>query len=213
MSRRVPPPPGPTGRGTAGRTVPARGRQVAPRRNYRRWFIIGGGLVAILAVVGIVLALQNGGSTANVPLTDVVEFGTLSQEHVDTAVTYPQIPPVGGPHNARWQNCGIYNEPIQNEYAVHSLEHGAVWITYQPNLSATEIEQLRGVARGQPFVLLTPYPDLPSKVVASAWSTQLKLDSADDPRLAAFVDKYEQGPQSPEPGATCRSGIGTPIER
>lgn len=212
MSRRVPPPPGSTGRGTAGRTAPARGRQVAPRRNYRRWFYIGGGLVAILAVVGIVLALSKGGS-ANVALTGVVEFGKLSQDHVETAVTYPQTPPVGGPHNPRWQNCGIYDKPVQNENAVHSLEHGAVWITYQPNLSATEIEQLRSDVRGQSFVLLSPYPGLPSKVVASAWSTQMKVDSAADPRIAAFIAKYERGPQTPEQGATCRSGIGTPIER
>jgi hypothetical protein len=96
---------------------------------------------------------------------------------------------------------------------VHSLEHGAVWITYQPDLSASEIEQLRSDVRGHAFVLLSPYPGLPSKVVASAWSTQLKLDSASDPRITSFIAKYEQGPQTPEQGATCRSGIGTPIER
>jgi hypothetical protein len=62
-------------------------------------------------------------------------------------------------------------------------------------------------------VLLSPYQDLPSKVVASAWGVQLKLDSASDPRIAAFIDKYERGPQTPEPGATCRSGVGTPVER
>lgn len=212
MSRRVPPP-SPTGRGTAGRAAPVRGRQVVPRRNYRRWFMIGGGLVAVLIVAGVVWALSNGSGGTTAALTDVTEYTGLSQEHVEQAVTYPQTPPVGGPHNARWQNCGIYSEPLQNEYAVHSLEHGAVWITYQPSLSASEIETLRIQARGHAFVLLSPFVDLPSKVIVSAWGVQLKLDSADDPRIPAFVAKYERGPQTPEPGATCRSGIGTPIER
>jgi hypothetical protein len=163
-----------------------------------------------LVIVGVVVALSRSG---NVSLTGVTEIPNLSRDHVEQAVTYPQTPPVGGQHNPRWQNCGIYDKPIQNEYAVHSLEHGAVWIAYQSDLPAAEVEQLRSVARGQPFVLLSPYQDLPSKVVASAWGVQLKLDSASDPRIAAFIDKYERGPQTPEPGATCRSGVGTPVER
>ena len=205
MSRRVTPPPSVSGRGAA-----ARGRQVAPRRNMRPWLLALGGLV-LLGIVAAVVALSGGGTNAS--LDGVVEYPDLSQDHVEQAVSYELIPPVGGEHNARWQNCGIYGQPIQNEYAVHSLEHGAVWITYQEGLPEAEVEQLRSAARGEPFVLLSPYPDLPSKVVASAWGVQLKMDSADDPRIKAFIDKYKRGPQTPEPGASCRSGVGNPLER
>ncbi len=205
MSRRVTPPPSTTTRSAA-----ARGRQVTPRRNMRPWLLALGGL-ALLGIVAAVVALSGGGTTAS--LDGVVEYPDLSRDHVQQAVSYELIPPVGGEHHARWQNCGIYGQPIQNEYAVHSLEHGAVWITYQEGLPEAEVEQLRSAARGEPFVLLSPYPDLPSKVVASAWGVQLKMDSADDPRIKAFIDKYERGPQTPEPGATCRSGVGNPLER
>jgi hypothetical protein len=176
----------------------------------RPWLLALGGLV-LLGIVAAVVALSGGGTNAS--LDGVVEYPDLSQDHVEQAVSYELIPPVGGEHNARWQNCGIYGQPIQNEYAVHSLEHGAVWITYQEGLPEAEVEQLRSAARGEPFVLLSPYPDLPSKVVASAWGVQLKMDSADDPRIKAFIDKYERGPQTPEPGASCRSGVGNPLER
>ena len=171
------------------------------------WSVIG---IIVLAVIGGVVFWQISQS----PKTDssgITTFGTLAQTHVTGAVTYPQIPPVGGPHSPVWQNCGIYDKPIANENAVHSLEHGAVWITYQPGLPADQIAQLQALVKGQTYVLLSPYTGLPSPVVASAWSTQLKLNSASDPRLASFISTYRQGPQTPEPGAACTGGVGTPI--
>ncbi len=58
---------------------------------------------------------------------------------------------------------------------------------------------------------LTPYPNLPKPVVASAWGLQLPLDDANDARLPLFISRYEAGPQTPEPGALCTGGIGTPL--
>ena len=43
----------------------------------------------------------------------------------------------------------VYDAPIANEHAVHSLEHGAVWITYKPGLPADQVEQARRPGRGQ----------------------------------------------------------------
>jgi hypothetical protein len=128
-------------------------------------------------------------------------------------VSYPQTPPAGGQHNPIWQNCGIYDQPVANEQAVHSLEHGAVWITYQPDLGEGDVNQLRELVRGRSHALLSPYPDLPTPVVASAWGVQLKLDGASDPRLPFFIEKYHNGPQTPEPGAPCSGGAGEPVER
>ncbi len=51
---------------------------------------------------------------------------------------------------------------------------------------------------------------LPAPVVLSAWNHQLQLQSADDPRIDAFLAKYVQGAQTPEPGALCSNGTGTP---
>jgi len=143
----------------------------------------------------------------------VVTYSNLSRTHVTGSVTYPQNPPVGGAHSAVWQNCGIYSNPVQNEHAVHDLEHGAVWITYQPALSASAIEQLRSLVRGHDHALLSPYPGIPTPVVISAWGVQLQVKSASDPRLAQFLKKYENGPQTPEPGAPCSGGTGTPDEQ
>jgi hypothetical protein len=137
--------------------------------------------------------------------------GLAASQHAEGPLTYPHNPPAGGVHSGTWQNCGIYDQPVRNENAVHSLEHGAVWITYQPALPAADVETLRGLARGQSHMLLSPYPDLPTPVVASAWGVQIFLDDANDPKLSDFARRYQQGPQTPERGAPCSGGMGTPL--
>jgi hypothetical protein len=169
-----------------------------------RWVI---SLVVLIVLVGGVIWWARSQSD---DIPGIVTYSNLSQNHVTGKVTYPQNPPVGGPHNAVWQNCGMYSTPVANENGVHSLEHGAVWITYQPSLSDQQVEQLRALVRGHGHALLSPYPGLPSPVVISAWGIQLQVKNASDPRLAAFLSKYEQGPQTPEPGAACSGGTGTP---
>jgi len=112
----------------------------------------------------------------------------------------------GGAHNPVWQNCGAYDRPLYDEYAVHSLEHGAVWILYREGVAVDQIQQLQEATRGQPRTLLSPYPDLRSPVVVVAWNTQLDLDSTTDPRLLNFIRKYGQGSAAPEAGGPCSGG-------
>ncbi len=135
-------------------------------------------------------------------------YTNLDPAHTPGEVDYPQTPPVGGPHNPTWQNCGVYTEPVKNEHAVHSLEHGAVWITYQPELDAAQVEKLAEITRQSSHRLLSPYPGIDSPIIVSAWGYQLKLTSADDPQLMAFIQEYEQSPNGPEPGAPCDGAEG-----
>ena len=99
---------------------------------------------------------------------------------------------------------------MADENAGHSLEHGAGWITHDPNLPAAQLATLKSLAAKSSYVLVTPRASLPAEVVASAWGLQLQLSSTNDPRLAAFVTKYANGPQTPEQGAACSGGTGTP---
>lgn len=179
------------------------------KRSRRGLWLWGGfGAVAIIVLVVLLIINQTQNSAT---ISGVVTYSNLSRTHVTGTVKYAQNPPVGGPHNPVWQNCGIYDTPVANENAVHSMEHGAVWITYQPSLSNSEITQLQNLVRGHSYALLSPYPGLPSPVVISAWGLQLKVNSASDPRLAQFLSKYAQGPQTPEQGAPCTGGTGTPL--
>ncbi|HVU90703.1 MAG TPA: DUF3105 domain-containing protein [Jatrophihabitans sp.] len=148
------------------------------------------------------------------PIKGVTFYSGLSSDHVTTPVHYAQNPPVGGVSHPIWLNCGIYNDAVPSENAVHDLENGAVWITYQPGLDAAGVAALRNlVASYGPagsYVTLSPYPGLSSKVVATAWGVQLKLDSATDARLKQFVDTYRKGAQAPVKDGKCSGGTGQP---
>jgi hypothetical protein len=130
--------------------------------------------------------------------------------HVEGPISYVESPPIGGQHNVIWQNCRVYDVPIHNEHAVHSLEHGAVWITYRPDLPADQVQRLKNIASDD-FMLLSPYPGLTSPVVATAWNNQIRLDGAADPRLRAFINRYKNNPNTtPEFGAPCVGGTSLP---
>ena len=171
--------------------------------------LISLGLVTLVAVV---IYGSGVGQPPKISALDegVTEFHYSDGQHQEGLMAYDLIPPAGGKHNPRWQNCGVYDLPIASELAVHSLEHGAVWITYQPDLAASEVIRLQTITRQTQYRLLSPFPNLPSPIVVSAWGYQLKLNKADDPRLMQFIKKYEQNPLGPEPGAVCAGGIGTP---
>jgi hypothetical protein len=142
--------------------------------------------------------------------TGVERFEITQRSHVQGQVAYAQTPPVGGNHAPIWQNCGFYSIPIPNETAVHSLEHGAVWMTYRPDLPKEQVNRLRDWAQRERYVIVSPYSDLSSPVVASAWGYQLRLDSSQDTRLEQFVDSFRLGPQAPEREGPCTGGVGLP---
>lgn len=169
--------------------------------------------MAVMLAFGILLVVVSAGDPddggASAP-AGTEEYEVASASHVSDDVDYPQRPPAGGDHDAAWQNCGSYREPVREENAVHSLEHGAVWITYQPGLATDAVKALEGLAGGETHVLVTPFEGLEVPVVASAWGRQLQLNDADDPRLDAFVQAFQQGPQTPELGASCSGAVGDP---
>jgi hypothetical protein len=143
----------------------------------------------------------------SVPRGVVKTYEGLNRTHVDHRVDYPQTPPVGGDHAGVWQTCGFYGKPIVTEAGVHSLEHGAVWITFRPDLPAQQVALIQTFAE-QPYVLASPWAggDLPAPVVLSAWGAQVQLDSLPSPAAADFITKYRQSVDAPEPGAPCDGG-------
>lgn len=148
--------------------------------------------------------------TRTAEIEGVRVFPRPAAGHASGGLSFAQTPPVGGRHNPAWQNCRVYEEPIAREHGVHSLEHGAVWITYRDDLPAAQVRRISAAADGQPYVLVSPYPGLPAPVVASAWGVQLPLPRADDPRLGQFIRRYAQGRQTPEPGAPCSGALDRP---
>ena len=148
------------------------------------------------------------------------DAGSLPHTHLPGPIVYSVTPPAGGDHNPVWMNCGVYPSPVPPERAVHNLEHGAIWITYRPDLPAADVSALRSLVAAQKDVVitiqgqsidtkqryidLTPFPGLPAPIVLSAWAHQLSVQTTTDGRLQRFIDAFRVNPKyTPEYGASC----------
>ena len=189
----------------------------------RNWGPIAVAGVVVLIAVGIigygVFASTQSSKESGTPwaeraakISGIVNYRTnadkslTAQDHVAGPQTYKISPPVGGAHNVRWQNCqgSVYDAPIPKEHAVHSMEHGAVWITYRPALPADQVKKLADRVEGKDYMLMSPYEGLDKNISLQAWGYQLKLDSADDSRIDEFI-RALRVQASMEPTAGCAS--------
>lgn len=138
----------------------------------------------------------------------VIIFGRQPRGHDDSLqIPTGSLPPVGGVHHNRPQPCGYYFTPVEPGAAIHSMEHGAVWITYQPEMAEADIAYLRQLVREWEYLLLSPFPDQQSPVVLTAWGVQLETPTVRDERIRQFIIRYRLGPTTPERGAPCPDGV------
>lgn len=189
-----------------------RGKAAPPIKPGLPWGMIAIGVaIAVFAVAVIGYAVYQVNESKKPPasrISGISDFHKtkFKQGHPLTHVKYAQSPPVGGDHNPNWQNCmgDVYTAQIANEHAVHSLEHGAVWITYRPGLAKSEIDKLAAKVKGKPFMMMSPYPGLDSAISLQAWGYQLNVKSASDKRIDTFIkDLLQKGPEQ----ADCAGGV------
>jgi hypothetical protein len=213
---RTPPSGKPAGKGgtaAKGRTRPPV-NVVTPQRP---WGLIAAAIaVAVFAVAVLTYAVVKVNESKADDVTSVDQISGIKtfdyaagQDHVTTPVQYKESPPVGGPHDPNWADCTgtVYTVDIRHENAVHSLEHGAVWITYNPDeLSDADIAKLAALVDGESGRLLSPYKGLDSPISLQSWNHQLTVDSASDKRIKQFADFLTRnGDFFPEVGASCEN--------
>ncbi|MET8896887.1 DUF3105 domain-containing protein [Streptomyces albogriseolus] len=201
-----------------------RAEQARERRN--RILVVAASVVVVAGLVagGVVLIQSqsddDGGSSAAVDAKSAGTFvsgadgvrawkGTLGRNHVTKSVDYPVTPPVGGDHNPVWMNCDgdVYEDEINPTNAVHSLEHGAVWVTYNGDAPKADVEALAAKVKKTPYTLMSPVDGQKDPIVLTAWGHQRAVTGAADPAVDAFLAKFVQGRQTPEPGAACTGGL------
>lgn len=188
----------------------------ARRRRQRRAARLSASSIAVVVLLSLAVdrpwtAGEQGSASVvgTTGISGVEQFTHLGRRHVEGPVNYGQDPPVGGDHDPQPQTCAVYTRPIPNGSAVHSLEHGAVWITYGPDVPARQVRLLEKVARSADKVIVSPYPALSRRISLQAWGLQLVVADANDPRIAEFVRAYVNGPQTPERGASCQGSTRT----
>ena len=143
------------------------------------------------------------------PPKGIQVYPATTNRTVEGPIEYDRNPPTNGNHAPLWQNCGFYEEPIQDRHAVHSMDHGVVWITYRPDLPQAQLENLRSYGN-ENYVIVSPYPGQDAPVTATSWRVQLELDGTDDPRLEQFVNELKVSELAPLSGNRCTLGVGDP---
>jgi hypothetical protein len=143
------------------------------------------------------------------PPEGIEVYPATTNRTVEGPIEYDREPPTNGDHDPLWQNCGFYEKPIKDRHAVHSMDHGVVWITYRPDLPAGQVEALRPYGEER-YVIVSPYTGQDVPVIATSWRVQLELEGADDPRLRQFVDQFRISELSPLSGNRCSLGVGNP---
>nr|BFE62086.1 hypothetical protein GCM10020063_066120 [Dactylosporangium thailandense] len=178
------------------------------------------GVLALLCAAGAIGAFwlvnrSGGGKDGSGDIAGLIDYRLthpdwLERDHLpaDATPSYQMVPAAGGKHFGIWQRCAgdVYDKPVIEGRAVHSLEHGAVWITYRPSLAKGDVDRLAGKVRTNDFMLMSPYKGQPSPISLQAWGYQLRVDKADDPRVDAFVKRFRET-ASLEPGTPCSNGL------
>jgi hypothetical protein len=165
-------------------------------------------------VAGLLLLLAAcGGGSDDDPIDGVLTERIGEYDHLVDDLEYDRPAPSGGDHlpSPGWLNCGVYEGAVPDELAVHSLEHGAVWIALGPASTDDDRDtavELVDTAPGR--VIVSDVPDLANPVELVAWGFRLPLDSAGDERAAAFVEQYVDRSSAPEAGASCEGAFGDP---
>lgn len=175
--------------------------------------VVAGSVVAYTVFVSDSGPSDTHGSTAlpergNATLvTDVEQFPSEGREHVPagTEIEYDTMPPTSGPHYDQTASAGFYTERPSLGALVHSLEHGAVIVYYDPNQITPEaqshLEQLATTHTGafqSVIVVPTPVENSTHPYVLTAWRHKLSLESYDTETVRAFLAEYlGRGPENP----------------
>lgn len=140
-----------------------------------------------------------------------IPVSEIGASHVDPPVSFDQSPSIGGDHYPFWQNCGFYSVELIEGAATHTMEHGAVWITYNASLaSGDDLATLEQMAASNGKLLISPY-DQEEFLTASAWGVQQRdFSSVDSPFLAEFIDTWVDNPELAEAGVRCTGAAGVP---
>lgn len=208
VRRQSPPPPGAATPAAARPTAPTR----APKPQWRQTFDSYGGfwtlaivIAAVLTVGSIVYASARASSQRAVSTDPLMgeENPLTSADHVssESQLIIPAgQPPTAGPHFASPQPLGIYEEPINDGNALHSLEHGIIWISYNPDkLDEASVKKLWDLAKkNNNDVIVSPRKGNTMAVAAASWRRLLKQDSLNIEELQRFITTNRN--RSPEPG-------------
>jgi hypothetical protein len=165
-------------------------RRDAPDPDRRQRLILYGaaaaGIVALVAVIGVVATSKNGSSQTNdkkvaaamtaagCTFKTVKAYVPGGQTHVDSltkAFPWNTTPPSNGQHYPLWAVWGFYTDAVNPRQVVHNEEHGGVILWWGSKVPGTTVSKLQDLYNEEPDGMFgTKFPSLGSKVAITAWT-------------------------------------------
>ena len=158
--------------------------------------------VVILGFTGAVIAAK--ANKPPEPPRPGVEQSDHGREHVDSKKYGGDQPPTSGAH-ANPVSWGVYDTEVRDDQLIHNMEHGGIYVSYQPDLPQDQIEKLKKLL-SEPFsnpefqpkkIVLAPRAANKSPIVLSSWRRSESLASYDQKKIEEYI-KRNLG-KSPEP--------------
>ena len=174
--------------------INTRDQETKKRRNKKNtiWILVI--LIIVSAIYGIIILIKNVDKT--IPGESVPILGS---NHIQTGAEHEEYnsnPPTSGSHYAQAPGWGIYSEELEDEQAIHSLEHGGIWISYK-NLDEPSIEKLENIAKKfSKRVILSPREENDVSISVASWGRLMKLDEIDVDLIEDYIRKNTN--KSPE---------------
>ena len=179
-------------------------RHLGRRPDRTSWAWIGGGLLAVILVVGGVWLATRSARTGRAGQ----RFPIQGQQHIQAGQTHPAYnsdPPTSGWHYDTPLASGFHEQPVADEQLVHNLEHGHVVIAYDLQQARRLCEredadppacgalsQLEGHGRAAAERRRRASHSPPGAGLD-------KLDGFDEARITAFVNAWrDRGPERTE---------------
>ncbi len=136
-------------------------------------------------------------------------YEIVSRDHIEVGAAhdpYNSNPPTSGPHYVTTAALGFYDltdEIPADEYIIHNLEHGEIWITYRPALATSTREALSAFGN-EPLVIVTPRAANDTDIALVAWGRVEKFDLGEAPldleRIKGFILRHKnRGPEKVTP--------------
>ncbi len=170
------------------------------RERLVRYILIAGLLTAVIWFLFFRAKLP--GEIAGHTVRDLSAAG--ANIHEDGTLQYETDPPASGAHDLTPSPCGIHNTPIPNENFVHTLEHGAVAVVYQPTLAPADIKRIETIVGSfESHTLSAPNSTMDAQIAVVAWGRLMELEELDEPAIREFIGVFRQGGEAPEASNRC----------
>ena len=195
-----------------GRPTPTQARAARRQRRERRRRLVrlgalsAVGLIAIVFIVALFLPSlpisigdAGGGGDAG---TKVEDQGNRHVTQGQGHPSYNTVPATSGWHYGEPiapVPAGVYDFHIPDEQLLHNLEHGGIGVHYDcPEGCDDLVEQLASLVGTGSEIVMSPYPDMDSRIALTAWTYIDQLDELDEERIRTFITDHLNSSVAPE---------------